>query len=152
MATKNKIQLVWDGYASDSMITDYMDNFNDSCEDTGNSPITIAQAREQIYNDTEYWNMEYEAFTEALTDLMNGREYWRDDASKMGWLQRNGYKVFKADNGSDFIRAISPNTECNYTIIPYFKGFKIRIGHHDAPMGEYHVIKPITEEEYEEQQ
>lgn len=94
--------------------------------------------------------IDWEMFCDGLTESMNKNSYWRDDATNMGWLNRTGYKVFQAENGLDFIRAISPNTDCHYTFYRHYKnGFKVRLAHHDAPMGEHHTIKPIKYEQYE---
>lgn len=141
-----KTVLEWENYATDEMIKDYQESYNDSQDDA--DKITIEQAREMIYEDAYYWSDEWDHFTEWLGELMGEQEYWRDDATHMGWQARTGYKVFKAETGNEFIRAISPDTECSYTITPHYKGFKIRISHHDAPMGEYHTIRPITEKNY----
>lgn len=93
----------------------------------------------------------WESFIEDVSMEMKGKMYWRDDATNMGWLNRTGYKVFEAENGLDFIRAISPDTDCHYTFYRHYKhGFRVRLSHHDAPMGEHHIIKPITEKQYEE--
>lgn len=146
--TTKKPVLRWTGYADDQAIRDYMDSRNEYQEDK----LTFEQAQEAIYEDTDYWDREWDFFCEELTDLMNGREYWRDDASRIGWLSRTGYKVFKAENAMELIRAISPDTDCSYTITPYYKGFKVRLSHHDAPTGEYHVIRSISEEAYEKEE
>jgi hypothetical protein len=85
------------------------------------------------------WDM----FVDDVTEAMGGRMLWRDDAKNMGWRNRTGYKKFKAADGLELIRAISPDTDCYYTFYKYYNGFKVRLSHHDAPMGEYHTIKPI---------
>lgn len=148
MKTITKKQILrWTGYADDQMIADYQEQYNDSQDEAG--LITLKEAGEMLSEDQDYWDREWEYFCEWLGELMGDQVYWRDDASRMGWLNRTGYKVFKAETGQEFIRAISPDTDCSYTITPYYKGFKARISHHDAPTGEYHTIKPITEAEYE---
>lgn len=146
----------WTGYADDAEVKEYMDSRNDDievkpCKTCGHSEeklMTLEEAQDAINEDAGYWEMQWDDFTEYLTELMNGREYWKDDSKNMGWMHRAGYKVFEAKNGQKLLSAISPNTDCHYTIWKYRNGLKIRIGHHDAPMGENHIIRPITEKQY----
>lgn len=139
--------LEWTEYASDEMVRDYMEQYNDSQDDE--DKINEQEAQKMLANDYYYWSNEWIGFKECLSELMAGREYWRDDATKMGWRSLSGYKVFQAEDGGAFIDAITPNTsEFTLSITPHYSGFKIRIGHHDAPMGEYHYVRPITEKVY----
>lgn len=147
-STKKPV-LRWTGYADDEMAADYMENYNSNLEEGDN--ITLTEAEEMLSQDSDYWQMEWEYFCDWLTELMKGCEYWRDDATRMGWQSRTGYKVFNAENGTEFLRAISPDTDCSYTITPHYNGFKVRISHHDAPMGEYHTIRPISADKYEQE-
>ncbi len=149
MKTKERpsYHLEWTGYATDEAIADYQEQYNDSMDEA--DKLTLDQARDMMSEDSDYWQNEWQFFVEALTEMMDGREYWRDDASNMGWMSREGVKVFKATNGQQLIEAISPNTDCHYTINTHYSGFKIRISHHDAPMGEYHTIRPINQKTYE---
>jgi hypothetical protein len=148
-ATKKPV-LHWTGYADDEMITDYAENYNSEQEEGDN--VTLEEAGEMLACDSDYWQVELECFYDWLTELMDGREYWRDDATRLGWMSRTGYKVFKATDALEFLRAISPDTDCSYTITPYYKGFKVRIAHHDAPTGESHIIRPISEEVYDKEE
>jgi len=145
----NKVKLEWTGYATDSDIEYYLQNLNSDLEE-GQEAYTFDQASERISEDTHYWGWEWEGFTESLTELMGGREYWEDNATGMGWQNRGGSKVFEASNGEELLREISPDTDCSYVIEAYYNGFKIRIGHHDAPMGELHIVRPLTEDVYQE--
>lgn len=144
--TKTKIKLEWTGYASDDDIREYMDSHNGGVDT--HEEWTLEEATEFINSDSDYWQWEWEAFTEYLTELMGDQKYWRDNATNMGWMNRTGFKVFEAKDGTEFLRAISPNTDCHYEITQHGKGFKVRLSHHDAPMGEYHTISPMTEENY----
>lgn len=151
MKTKNILE--WTGYADDDEVEQYMNDHNErEEEDGGVDTWTLEEAQHHISMDSDYWSMQWDFFCEALTEMMKENTYWKDNATNMGWQSRQGFKVFKADNGMDFLRAISPDTDCSYTIQKTKTGFKIRIGHHDAPMGEHHVIKHITEAQYEKLQ
>tara|TARA_Y100000310_G_scaffold320098_1_gene376158 strand:- start:1407 stop:1868 length:462 start_codon:yes stop_codon:yes gene_type:complete len=144
--TKQNLLLEWTGYTTDEEVKAEMEAYN--ADEVGlKNPITFEEMETQMANG-DYYYYAWEDFTEYLTELMNKKTYWRDDAKNMGWQNRSGYKVFEADNGSDFIKAISPDTDCVYQIYKHYNGFKIRISHHDAPMGEHHVVKPITEKAY----
>ena len=144
----SKPALEWTGYASDDEVREFMEAHNADEVGEGENAIDFAEAETLLANEDE-WHYRWQDFLEAVTELMQGREYWRDDASDMGWMKRTGYKVFKATTREEFIRAISPNTDCTYAFHKAGKGLKVRIGHHDAPMGEHHVIKSITAEQYE---
>ena len=150
--TKNKKPLLqWTGYADDEEVKDYMESRNDGADK--DDIITMEQAQAMINEDSDYWTIQWESVVEYMTELMSGRIYWRDDAEGMGWQSRSGYKVFKAETGAEFIDAITPNTsDFSLTVYKYYSGFKIRIGHHDAPMGERHVIRAITEKQYQDNQ
>lgn len=132
---------IWTGYADDDEVRDYMESHNEDAED--GDKWDMEDARETLNGDSEYWNSQWEYFTEYLTELMKGRTVWRDDAKEMGWTKASGYREFEADNGADLLRAISPNTDCSYRIYKHRNGFKVILSHHDAPMGEIHIIKPI---------
>jgi hypothetical protein len=149
MTTKNRKPILeWTGYADDEELKNYRESYNE-CRGDKEDEITIEQAQTMINEDSDYWTMQWESVVEYMTELMSGRTYWRDDATHMGWQNRSGYKVFKAENGQQFIDAITPNTsDFSLTVYKYYSGFKIRIGHHDAPMGEHHIIKAITEDQY----
>jgi hypothetical protein len=145
--TKEKT-LTWTGYASEEEIKDYMENSNEGVDGELELMMSLEQARESINDDYDYWKWQWEDFTDYLTELMGEQKYWRDDATNMGWQNRTGFKVFEAKNGQEFINVISPDTDCHYEITPHGKGFKIRLSHHDAPMGEHHLVTPMTEENY----
>jgi len=148
MKTKNKIRLEWTGCADDVEIKDYAESNEIINEET--KELDIEKAERMIGEDSDYWTIQWESFTEYLTELMKGQEYWRSDATNMGWRHLTGYREFKATTGEEFIRAISPNdSDCSYQITPHYKGFKIRIAHHDAPMGEHHLVTPMTAKNYE---
>ena len=144
---EKKPLMVWTGYADNAEVQDYLDCCNENAEE--GDKITLEQASEMIAQDSDYWTMQWESFCEFLTEEMNGRQFFRDDATGMGWQSRTGYKVFKAENGQKMVDAITPNTqEFSLTVWKHYNGFKIRIGHHDAPMGEIHMVRPITEGAY----
>lgn len=144
-----KYLLEWTGYAESADIANYMENYNEQIGSNAEDWIDFKTAEEMMARDDDYWYQQWDYFTEAVTDLMDNKEHWIDNASRIGWRSLSGHKVFKADNGEDFIRRISPDTDCMYRISKYYSGFKIRISHHDAPMGELHIVKPISEKLYQ---
>lgn len=148
--TKEKApDLEWTGYASEDEVRDYMEMYNADEVGEGENAIDMEQAEVLLANDDE-WYYRWKDFTQALTDMLEGGHYWRDDATNMGWQSRSGHKVFGAETGEGFLRAISPDTDCMYRIWKHGKGFRVRISHHDAPMGEHHVIMPATAKEVED--
>ncbi|MEK7111917.1 MAG: hypothetical protein AAB875_01180 [Patescibacteria group bacterium] len=157
MTKKEKILLDWVEYADDENIKAYMENANegrsnDKCKTCGHieEPLmTFDEARDAINADSDYWATQWEFFTEDLSEQMRKNTYWMDNAKNMGWRALQGNKVFEAKTGQELLRAISPKTDCHYTIWKHRKGLKIRIGHHDAPMGETHLIKPLSAKQYE---
>ena len=101
---------------------------------------------------TEDSDILWQDFTTELTELLANRIYWTDHAKNMGWRNRSGEKTFKAETALDFVRAIIPNTnDFSLYFTKHYNGFKIRISHHDAPMGENHILKPISEKQYEKE-
>lgn len=138
-----KPTLTWTGYADDEDIKAYADNYNEGLSD-GEEAMTIEQASQKIYEDYDYWRFMWESFVECLTEDMEGKRYWIDNAKGMGWRNLEGYKAFEAEDGEKLLQAISPKTECSYRIVKHYNGFKIRISHHDSPMGETHILKPIN--------
>ncbi len=143
--TKEKT-LTWTGYATDEDIVAYQEWRNEDA--TESEVMSLERAKEAIYEDDFYWKLEWESFVERLSELMHDQKYWRDDATNMGWMHRTGFKVFEAKDGTEFLSAISPDTDCHYEITQHGKGFKIRLSHHDAPTGEHHLVTPMTEENY----
>ncbi len=136
--------LNWTGFADKQEILDYMERVNDDRD----KPITFDQAADEIASDSFYWDNEWENFIDGLSEYMGKNEYWTDNAANMGWRHLTGSKVFAAADGLALIRAISPDTDCSYTFWKYRTGFKVKLSHHDAPMGETHIIKPLTEKQF----
>lgn len=144
---KQKYVLEWTGYASDDEVKEYMELHNADEVGEGDNAWSFEDAQYHMSLD-DYWYYRWEDFTEYLTELMNKNNYWVDRAKNMGWRNLQGSKVFESENGKDFLRNISPNCDCTYYIRKYYKGFKIRISHHDSPMGETHIVMPLSEKAY----
>ena len=92
--------------------------------------------------DNLYYNMEE---TKAMA---KNNEFWLVEGTNMGWQNRSGYKYVKTDNAKELLQAILPDTNCTIYVYEHYKGFKIKISHHDSPMGEWYIVKPIKEAEY----
>jgi len=146
--TYKKPLLEWTGDSDHADVQNYMQNHNDNEEDT-TLHINHDQAYDMLASDYDYWQTQWEGFTEYLAELMGENTYWIDNATRMGWRSLSGHKVFEAGDGQMFVDKITPNTsDFSLTIWKHYKGFKVRISHHDAPTGEYHVVKPLSEAVY----
>ena len=158
---KEKILLAWEEYADNEDIKAYMENANESrsndkCKTCGHieDPLmTFDEARDAIHADSDYWTTQWEFFTESLSEEMGKNIYWADNAKGVGWRGLTGSKVFEAENGQKLIDAITPKTsEFSLRIYKHSKGLKIIISHHDAPMGETHLIRPLSAKQYDKLQ
>ena len=145
---KEKPLLEWNTYADKADIEDYLENYNEQLPE--NEHIGFDKAQELLDSDADYWQVRWDDFADRLTEEMKKQIYWRDDASNLGWLHRSGYKVFKAEDGKQLLEQISPKAECSYEVYKHRDGFEIKISHHDAPTGETHLVKPLTDREFYE--
>lgn len=69
--------------------------------------------------------------------------------SNFGWRKLDGHKYIKADKMTSLISGILPDTECNFKIHNWGKGFAVQNFHHDSCGGdEWYYIKPISETTY----
>lgn len=91
----------------------------------------------------------WEDFVQKVdTVLENKGHFFKDTARDIGWMRRSGYMYFKATNALEFLRAFSPDTDCHYVFTKHGNGFSVKLSHHDAPMGETHIIMPIAQSTY----
>lgn len=89
----------------------------------------------------------YESMLDNLTELiyrMNPYGKWYCEVSGFGWRKLDGYKIFDASNGSEFLRNILPDTDCTFTIYTNEVDIiNIRNSHHDGT--ETYFIVPYDE-------
>lgn len=99
--------------------------------------------------DNDIFRIEWEYVIDEMTNhLENKTGYFHIYSNSMGWDNRSGYKYFFAEDGETFFREVLPDCELTMNIKSHYKGYKMRLSHHDRPMGETYIIKPISEKEY----
>lgn len=118
--------------------------------------ITKEEIKNSVYENELIYESEWDYLTESLSELMKNKNkkssgvYWKAKVENFGWNNRNGEKVFKADNGEQLLLQILPNTECIFKVHNYGSyGFAIQNHHHDSVTGnEWYYITPVTEKTY----
>jgi hypothetical protein len=117
---------------------------------------TEEQIRNEIWQNSDYWDDQWEYMTEYLTEKMQLKtkglknpEYWHAEVSNFGWRSQSGESNFKAENGKELLQKILPKTDCHFRIYDDGKrGFKIQNYHHDSPTGnEWYHIRPMNQKE-----
>lgn len=103
---------------------------------------------EYACKDHDALQYEWDWTVEALTDLMDAIDqssYWFATVENFGWRSLNGFKAFKAEDGTDLLREVLPDTDCSFRIYKWGDdGFAIDNAHHDKPFGgEWYHIFPI---------
>ena len=78
-----------------------------------------------------------------FTDKYNLGNKWLARGYNMGWRNLSGYKVFTAEDGDDFLQAVTP--KCDYTLqlFEHKNGLFMYLSHHDSPTGETYLIEPL---------
>lgn len=117
--------------------------------------LTEDQLFSEVCGDSDFYDMEYDSMVEYLTEYMhdlNPDGYWKAEVSNFGWRSLNGHKHFKAETGSELLRAVLPDCDCTYKVfrVRARKWLAIQNSHHDSPCGrEWYVIKPCAYSTYE---
>src|SRR5690348_493907 len=115
---------------------------------------TEKEIEEDIYTDQDFWQFSWRDTMDALTDILkqkNRTGYWKARVRNFGWRSLDGTKSFEAETGSDFLREILPQTDCQFNIFEYGRGLAIQNFHHDSPVGnEWYYILPASRPKYEE--
>ena len=107
------------------------------------------EALESAFEDYDLYSLEWEHLLDYLTYLIDQRNpdgYWYAEMSGFGWRGLSGEKFFFAVTGQELLKAILPDTDCQFNIFSYGDdGFAIQNFHHDAPTGnEYYHITPAV--------
>jgi len=99
------------------------------------------------------FEIEADTLTETINELFKERgEYWHVKGYNMGWLNRNGEKYAKITDWNSLLEEVFPRTsDFSFDMYSYYKGFKLVVYHHDSPMGEHYILKPISADKYEKE-
>ncbi len=93
-------------------------------------------------------DFEWEDLTSDLTHYMkkvNPKTGWKAVVTCFGWRGVDGYKYFHADNGSQLLSNILPNTDCHFKVFKSGRKIQIQNFHHDSPVGkEWYTITPYN--------
>ena len=147
-STEMKLLCSWD---ETQIIDDEVKYRLEHWQDHYNEPPDEDTVRQQLYEDTLFFEMEWEFLVEYLTEIINEKNpegYWKAEVVNFGWRNQSGYKYFETNDGQEWIRAWKPNTDCTFYIYETEdgEGFKIQNYHHDSPVGnEWYSIYPVTE-------
>lgn len=109
---------------------------------------TRSEAEQMASEDSHIYEWEWDQVQYDINEAMGNRAFWKAEGTNMGWRNLSGSKVFQADNSKELLEAVLPETELTLTVWKHYKGFKLKVSHHDSPTGEYYIIKPISEQEY----
>lgn len=122
-------------------------------QEVSNKTITREEAIEQLNTSPTFWQDYWDMEMEFLTELLNEKNpdgYWKAQVKGFGWRNLDGEKYFQADNASDFLRELSPDTNNHFRIYRWRNGFSIQNYHHDSPTGnEWYYVVPIKASTYE---
>lgn len=113
-------------------------------EDREVESITDKEIEDHFYNDEYLWETHKEQFLYDLNEEF--MEYVDCDVyvegKNMGWRNLTGWKEFTLERGEDMFYKLIPDCDLTYKIEKVKeKEYKVRISHHDSPMGEYYNIK-----------
>jgi hypothetical protein len=98
----------------------------------------------------ECWEMAVEDFTHVTQELRDSNEtgWWRVDGLRL-WNGNVG-GLFHADTVKKLIEGMTVNSdwEMRYKVFPFH--IEYSLSHHDAPMGSFTKLYPVTESQREE--
>ncbi len=122
---------------------DYIDDFDEEkVWDIGSKNSDIF---DRAWEDFEY------CLTEDLIDIdKNNFKVFKIKGIGMGWRNLDGHKVLRAENGLELLNGILPKTDVTLRVIKTKTQLKIKCSHHDSPMGEWYIIKPLNMVEMKE--
>lgn len=114
--------------------------------DEDRNPLTITKDEIEDYflNDVYLYERHLEQFlydmNEEFMDYVDCEVYV--EGKNMGWRNLTGWKEFTLERGEDIFYKIIPDCDLTYYIEKVKeKEYKVKISHHDSPMGEYYNIK-----------
>ena len=104
-----------------------------------------------VYDDTDMYTFAWEDFQENLTQAMqevNPSNEWYAKGEDMGWQNQSGEADVTASNAEELLEKIAPRIS-QYSIWVWKDGahkLRIKLSHHDSPMGEYYYLSPAKED------
>lgn len=114
------------------------------------SSLTDEEAFRRACEDGDLLQYEFDALSDALTDLMTKHETtsWVATVENFGWRALSGRKAFVARDGRELLRQVLPNTDCTFKVFEEGDHLAIQNWHHDSPTGkEWYRIYPRKDEE-----
>ena len=113
-------------------------------EDREIESVTDKEVEEHFENDYYIVQDHFDFFREDLEEEFRehiGKTIYVEGRN-IGWRNRSGYKEFELTKGEDIFREIAPECDLTYKIEKVKeKEYKVKISHHDSPMGEHYTIK-----------
>ncbi len=71
--------------------------------------------------------------------------YWKEEVKNFGWRKLSGHKYFKAQEGTEFLRHVLPDTDNYFNRHNYRRDLAIQNHHHDSHLGdEWYYIVPCS--------
>ena len=134
---------VWDTFENWKSQVEYL------MEDEGMAEAEAQSTASEDYDlNTWPWENLCEWVGEWLKD--NNFSHFYAEGSSMTWQNFDGYKLFTADTGEEFIRK-AVGLDCDYTLYLSERGepgdddyyLYGSVSHHDSPMGEGRTIYPV---------
>lgn len=113
-------------------------------EERNPSDVKDEEIQEHFENDYYIGERHFENFYYDLEEEFKqhiGKTIYVEGRN-MGWRNLNGWKEFTLERGEDIFYKIIPDCDLTYKIEKVKeKEYKVRISHHDSPMGEFYKIK-----------
>lgn len=147
MSTKKALLASWDTL---EIIEAQVENLKESGEwpdKTDKELFNLAS------DDSDLFEIEWDYFTQNVTDILAERHpsgFFRVEGRNLGWQGRAGFKYACLTTWKELRDALLPRTS-DFTLKIYasgIHGLAIRCSHHDAPTGEFYLLRPVTEKTY----
>ncbi len=96
------------------------------------------------------WDCAVEDFENVTESLRNNNltDYWKVENLRLWNGEVSGH--FEAKNVKDLLRGMTVNSEWIMRYEVFADRIEYSLSHHDSPMGSASVLRPVSEEEYEE--
>jgi hypothetical protein len=96
------------------------------------------------------WEYSVEDFSNVTEELRknNMSDHWKVENLRLWNGEVSGN--FHADKVEDILRGMTVRGDCTMRYEVFSDRIEYSLSHHDAPTGSKSVLRPVTEEEYEE--
>ncbi len=96
------------------------------------------------------WDCAVEDFENVTESLRNNNltDYWKVENLRLWNGEVSGH--FEAKNVKDLLRGMTVNSEWIMRYEVFADRIEYSLSHHDSPTGSASVLRPVSEEEYEE--